>query len=360
MKNLFFGLVIFAIYSFSFIGVDGGELVGVSGKKLKNEQVKLPDEISKFSGEFMYIPSGTYRSMTKTNIDGSARQTKTISVQAFTFGKGEITNLQYRTFYRDMVTRVGKDSARKLLPDTNLFVTNKKQFIEVYKDYYFSHPAYNNYPVTSITWLQAKAYCDWLNIKIAEILKEHPDWKKKYKIGWFRLPHESEWEYAAIGNFDNSGDVIWSWGKDLYRIEKSKLIWNGKFGEMSDKDGFIFKSVDDSNFDFIDASISNHPNIYGLYNLSGNVNEWTFSTYDYSQYDFSHDLNPSYTRNLKDSIPNAMKKYQDNFFDIKYGEKIFRGGSFLDGPMHADINLVSKMKPDSTRCDIGFRIVMTY
>ncbi len=60
------------------------------------------------------------------------------------------------------------------------------------------------------------------------------------------------------------------------------------------------------------------PNEYGLYDMAGNVAEWTSSAYDESSYMFTHDLNPDYRYNASPDDPPVMKR------------KVIRGGSWKD------------------------------
>jgi formylglycine-generating enzyme required for sulfatase activity len=60
------------------------------------------------------------------------------------------------------------------------------------------------------------------------------------------------------------------------------------------------------------------PNEWGLYDMAGNVAEWTANAYDESAYIFTHDLNPDYKYNAKPDDPPSMKR------------KVIRGGSWKD------------------------------
>ena len=96
------------------------------------------------------------------------------------------------------------------------------------------------------------------------------------------------------------------------------------------------------------AVASYAPNDYGLYDMAGNVAEWTSSQYDESSSVFVHDLNPSYERNSKEDDPIALKR------------KVIKGGSWKDVAYYLQCGTKSYEYEDTAKCYIGFRNVRTY
>jgi len=90
------------------------------------------------------------------------------------------------------------------------------------------------------------------------------------------------------------------------------------------------------------------PNEYGLYDMAGNVAEWTSSAYDESAYTFSHDLNPDYRYNAKPSDPPVLKR------------KVTRGGSWKDIGYYMQNGTRSYEYQDTSKSYIGFRCVRSY
>lgn len=327
---------------------------GHSGKNLNN----LPNEITELTGDLVYIPSGTFMSEFNLN-DTKMRPDRQISVQAFYMSKTEVTNLQYRAFYQDMIKLVGIDSAKYYLPDTTTFEKDLPNgFTESMVKNYYSHPAYDNYPVIGVTWFQASGYVKWLNYKVDELHKTHPEWREKYGLNFFRIPTEMEWEYAALGD---SKRTLYSWGNDFVTAKKDKVIWNGNFGNIKDENGVLIKSYMDDNAFFIAKSDEYSPNGYGLYNMSGNVNEWLDDTYiDNSTEAYQSNF---YKYAYDTTVENGREKfiqYRDSHFIPGVSEKLIKGGSYLDSPAWCIIGNRRSMKPDSARCDVGFRVCNTH
>ena len=90
------------------------------------------------------------------------------------------------------------------------------------------------------------------------------------------------------------------------------------------------------------------PNEYGLYDMAGNVAEWTSNAYDESAYVFSHDLNPDYKYNARPDDPPVLKR------------KVIRGGSWKDIGYYLQCGVRSYEYQDTAKSYIGFRCVRSY
>lgn len=353
MRTLFFALLVFGIFSF----VHGNGKRTPKGKGVVKNYTHLPKEIISLTGDLMYVPSGTFVSDFRMN-DSTYHPDRQVSVQAFYMSRTEVTNLQYRTFYKDMVKLVGLDSAKYYLPDTMAFIHDLPNAdTKSYKDHYYSHPAYDQYPVVGVNWYQANGYVKWLNYKLNELDKIHPEWREKYAMNNFRIPTEMEWEYAAKGD---KVRTQYSWGSDLMTARKDQVKWNGNFGNIIDENGVLIKSYLDDNAFFMAKADDYSPNGYGLYNMSGNVNEWLDDTYmDNSTEAYQSNF---YKYAYDTTVQNGKEKflrYKDSHFVSGKSEKVIKGGSFLDSPAYCIIGNRRAMAPDSSRCDVGFRVCNT-
>ena len=90
---------------------------------------------------------------------------------------------------------------------------------------------------------------------------------------------------------------------------------------------------------------SYEPNQYGLYDMAGNVAEWTKSAYDESSYMYFNDFNPDFTYNALSTDPPALKR------------KVIRGGSWKDIAAFVQVSTRSYEYQDTTKSYVGFRCV---
>lgn len=190
-------------------------------------------------------------------------------------GKFEVSNLLYRYFGKDIINENKKDLLKNIQIDS-LNWRDKLEYNEPMVEYYFRHPAYQNYPVVNISYDAANLFCKWLTDKY----NSNP--KRKFKKVLFRLPTEKEWEKAATGSFDFSA---YPWGPYLY--QNGHFMCNfRRIGDECVKYDSLSKSYQ-IDFDcghngigsLLDAAdltapVSSYfPNSYGLYNVCGNVAE---------------------------------------------------------------------------------------
>jgi len=220
-----------------------------------------------------------------------------------------------------------KNEIVEVYPDTTVWI---KDFNYSYNDPmhqdYFYHEAYADYPVVGVSWKQAKAFCGWRTKKKNTYLKAK---KNATTIPYFRLATEAEWEFAARGG-----------------LNFSKFPWGGPY-TTSDR-GCFLANFKPSRGDYaVDGALytmeakSYNPNDYGLYNMSGNVAEWTDTAYSEASYYIGSTMNPNV-------------RVEDN------QRKIIRGGSWKDVAYYLEVSTRDYEYRDSARSYIGFRTVQDY
>src|SRR4051812_1762947 len=218
-------------------------------------------------------------------------------------------------------------------PDTLAWVHDfTYSFNEPMTNMYFWHPAYDDYPVVGVSWKQARAFCVWRT----QLFNNWLNGNGQSFVNDFRLPTESEWEYAARG-----GNALspYPWGGPYIRNALGCFLGNFKpmRGSYIDDGGFHTVRIGEYN-----------PNGYGLYCMAGNAAEWTSNAFDESAYDFSHDLNADYVYEAQDKDANVLKR------------KVIRGGSWKDIGYYLQTSARTYEYQDTAKCYLGFRNVMTY
>lgn len=237
MKHIFFFIAIVSSINFSFA----------------KSPYKAPEG-------FSFIPSG---SMTNNEI--------TFSCMSMLMASHEVTNQEYRDFLADLKLQNRNEEYLAALPDTSKWNLPGSS-MQSFADYYFSHPAYDDYPVVNITSEGALLYCQWLGEKLAV---KYADERFKQ----MRLPLESEWIYAATAGHNR---VVYSWGSSRLKNEKGDYMANFKVigDEFIRTNGNELEVVGDAyasyylDNNFVTApSSSYYPNSFELYNMCGNVSE---------------------------------------------------------------------------------------
>ena len=219
--------------------------------------------------------------------------------------------------------------AIEIYPDTTVWYRDFSfSYNEPMHNDYFWHDAYAEYPVVGVSWEQAKAFAHWRTF----YKNQHQRKAKKniQLVSDFRLPTEAEWEYAARGG-----------------LERAEYPWGGPY--TYDDKGCFLANFKPERGDYIADQIlytaeaeSYWPNDYGLFNMSGNVSEWTDSNFEKSSKDFVSGLNPNIEGNNNNQ------------------RKVVRGGSWKDVAHFLKVSSRDYELQNKKRSYIGFRTVQSY
>ncbi|MCT4588231.1 MAG: SUMF1/EgtB/PvdO family nonheme iron enzyme [Carboxylicivirga sp.] len=240
--------------------------------------------------------------------------------------KGEEREIKDRSAF------IMKDAVN-VYPDTLCWIADfTYSFNEPWTEKYFWHPGFDEYPVVGVNWKQASAFCIWRT----ELLNNYLTSKGEPTVNYYRLPTEAEWEYAARGGMEHA---MYPWGGMYTRNNMGCFLANFKpmRGRYADDGGMTTVSVG-----------TYAPNDYGLFDMAGNVAEWTSSAYDESAYTFTHDFSPTYKYNALPDDPHVMKR------------KVLRGGSWKDVGYFLQNATRTYEYQDSSKSFIGFRCVRDY
>lgn len=257
-----------------------------------------------------------------------------VTVPSFYLDQTEVSNVAYLEYLHWLGRVFGQDYpsiVRNARPDT-LVWRERLAYNEPLVENYFRHPAYHDYPVVGITWIQANDFCLWRTDRVNEILlisegilDFDPDQKNNdnfntdaYLAGQYqglvnrpranldpsstgerivrmedgillpkyRLPTEAEWEYAALGLIGNTlyervvERRIYPWNGNFMRTDQKKYY--GSFVANFKRTGGDYMGVGGNLNDGADlpAPVGSYwPNDFGLYNMAGNVAEWTLDVY---------------------------------------------------------------------------------
>jgi sulfatase modifying factor 1 len=286
-----------------------------------------------------------------------------VTVSSFYMDETEVSNINYREYLYWLSNTFGEtypEVPKAAMVDT-LVWREELAYNEPLVETYFRHPAYDDYPVVGVNWNQANLFAVWRTDRVNEmiliekgILEPTPDQKNEnnfhtesYLVGQYegtvrknlkdirtggerrvrfedgivlpayRLPTEAEWEYAALallGNQATSKDElvtdrrIYPWDGTTMRYQKrnkyqGKMLANykrsgGDYGGMAG-------ALNDKSFTPSPVR-TNWPNDFGLYNMAGNVNEWTLDLY-----------RPMTSSDLVDNDQHDLNSYRGNIFQTK-------------------------------------------
>jgi gliding motility-associated lipoprotein GldJ len=301
---------------------------------------------------------------------------RTVSISTFWMDETEMTNNDYKEFLFDMKKRESDDSLKKLEPSEKVW-RGAMTFNDVYESYYFRFPGFNFYPVAGVSWVQADAYAKWRTsyVQKIEVARQKMDTtltrsqliERGLVIAEFRLPTESEWEYAAkamIGTqyLDENQEYgrIYPWdGRGVRNPYDGRGKKGGKQGDFlanfkrgrGDYAGIAGDQTNDG--EIIPANVYDMaPNDFGLYNMAGNMNEWVYDVYRPLSFQDADDLNPL----RRDGVYDEKTTYGTSLLNDSI--RVFKGGSWKDVTYWLAPGARRFMHQDSSTNHIGFRCAM--
>ncbi|WMW78252.1 gliding motility lipoprotein GldK [Flavobacterium sp. 20NA77.7] len=283
--------------------------------KLIKETKKYPDEHYVEVMDSMYLPDAE-----------SFNGLKTIDVRKLKFKYNQV-DLNKAVKKKGRKNFFEETPPIEVYPDTTVWIKDwSYSYNEPMHNDYFWHQAYAEYPVVGVNWNQARAFCAWRTMYKNAYVKKL---KGRDQVNSFRLPSEAEWEYAARGGVESG---TYPWGGPYAKNDRGCFLANFKpnRGDYA-ADGALY-TVEAKSFE---------PNDFNLYNMAGNVSEWTQSSYDAGAYEFVSTMNP-------------------NVADMKNQRKVIRGGSWKDVAFFLQVSTRDFEYGDSARSYIGFRTVQDY
>lgn len=217
-----------------------------------------------------------------------------------------------------------------IYPDTTAWINDfDNAYNEPYVRMYFAHGGYSNYPVVGVSWEQANAFANWRTEYLRRSLGKEGVYVEPY-----RLPTDAEWEYAARAGVNEN---MYPWEGDLPMTEDKGCFYANFKPQKGNymKDGQL-----------ITSQVGTYsPNDFGLYDMAGNVSEWTSTAYTESVGRLTSDLNPEYRYDAAKEDPYKMKR------------KIVRGGSWKDVAHNIRSDIRMWEYQNEQRSYIGFRCV---
>ncbi|MDF2459124.1 MAG: uncharacterized protein K0S79_1540 [Nitrospira sp.] len=254
------------------------------GKKIAAERAKLPAH-----DEMVRIPAGTFLMGSDKKVDRNAYQPefpqRKVYLDAYEIDKFEVTTVQFLKF---------------------VLATNRKPLIDWQYDGGNFQETMANHPVMHVSWFDADAYCQWAGK---------------------RLPTSAEWEKAARGEDGR----IYPWGNEPAGLSRSNFGRTGLSGPVRDRPERLLLYPPIISVDKYDNGVSP----YGVFQMAGNVAEWTADWYD-----------PHYYKTAPDRNPKGPEKGT---------QRAFRGGGWIDSTPSVRPAQRNGTDPNTKMNWLGFR-----
>ena len=254
------------------------------GKKIATERVELPAH-----DEMVGIPAGTFIMGSDRKVDRNAYPAefpqRKVYLDAYEIDKYEVTTVQFLKF---------------------VLATDRNPLIDWQYDGGNFQESMASHPVMHVSWFDAEAYCKWAGK---------------------RLPTSAEWEKAARGEDGR----IYPWGNEPAGLSRANFGRTGLSGPVRDRPERLLLYPPIISVDKYENSVSP----YGVFQMAGNVAEWTADWYDSNYYKKAPDRNP---------------KGPD-----KGTQRAFRGGGWVDSTPSVRPAQRNGTEPQTKMNWLGFR-----
>lgn len=273
----------------------------------ETEEISAPEQVEGEANlpKMIMVKGGTFEMGCKDKQEkcrGDEKPAHTVNLSDFWMAEHEMTIAQFKAF----VDATNYTTTAEEEGESFIYFEYKVGRIQPsvsWRDNIAGEPytseEYDN-PVIHVSWSDAVAYCEWLSHKTGH----------KY-----RLPTEAEWEYAARGGIHKERK-LYSGGDDI-----DIVAWHGKNAKKIGTRTVKTKK----------------PNALGLYDMSGNVQEWCRDWYSKDYYEID--------------LPNNPK-------GLRVGTKrVIRGGSWYEHPSRSRVKYRAYQHPSNSKMYIGFRVV---
>ncbi len=310
----------------------------------------LPKKARAQLQDYVLIPGGDFYKNVYLGSDSLQFQfPQKVSVDSFYMSCYEVTVEEYVRFYHETGESRNKYDSAVWTRDFPY------SYNEPMTRNYYQADAFHIYPIVGITYDQALRFCAWKAAALNALLEN-----TNYTVA-FSLPTDTEWQYAACGPAPEANDGstakqnIFPWGYHYLLQVKNKNAYTlpCNSGMATTPQGFtLFGYPSDGGLYTLPVK-SYAPNGYGLYQMSGNVAEWTGDNYsvDFAKADAAR-------LKFRDQ-PETAARYTPIFSTGTYDDyKIVKGGSWADQPFYMQVGVLKIQHPERASSTVGFRPVL--